>query len=405
MTGALLAAQADGQISSGGDSRVRTLPLAEEVKKDMEGFRWHLGMVRLDPLLRIDSLGYNNNVFASTAGEPIGDWTASGSAGLKYIMPLGSKFYLRGEGSANYIWYLELTGLRDLGGTGSGHLVALFNRLRFDAGARVSRASTVVSQELFVTAPQRTTSFGGNLEIDVLDRVTVYAGGSRNEIRLLAPVDEGFPSSLQELDRNETAYRGGVRYAFRRYFYAGVEAEKFETRFIQGAPGRDYDTLSYLGTLRYDQPRFYLTVRAGLAEIKPIGEAQGGSVQTGTYQLFGSFFVNRFLELQGFGNRRPVPSLSGVSSYYIETLNGGGVGVKLGSRITLGASAGFGKNTYPVATGPYVLDENVQQLAANLTVKVFRTASLAVQVSKMTYDSQDPSRDRSISQFSTSLRF
>ncbi len=393
---ALLALPALAQFSVTLPQRERSVPLPETIRKNLEEYRWRFGPVRLDPLLNFNGPGYDNNVFATVEGNAVGDWTFQGSAGLNYLIPMGSKLYLTGKGTADYTWYLDLTGLRYLGGTGSGHLIGLFNRVRMDVGAELSERSDKVNQEIPVTWPLRTTQVTGVVDIDILQRLALYAGAGKVQVRYQSLDDPNFPGQFRGLDRDESGYRVGLKYAFREYFTIGPEFEFIETRYKEPPAGRDFNNTGYLVRLRYDQDRFFVELQGGLRTLERIDSLEGAQDEF-MYRYFVSYFVNRNLELQALGWRRPIPSVTGAS-YYLETRNGGGIGVKLGSRTTLSGVAQLGSNSYPG------FSDDVQDYSATLAFKVFRQTALTVGIQQTNYSSSDVARDRNIFSFRAGLK-
>src|SRR3954452_799419 len=83
------AARAQDDVPQG-----RTVPEQEEIQHDMARARLRLGPLRLIPSIDITDAGYDNNVYA-TSTNPVSDWTATVTAGFRFLLPVGSKMVLR----------------------------------------------------------------------------------------------------------------------------------------------------------------------------------------------------------------------------------------------------------------------------------------------------------------------
>ena len=153
----------------------RTLTTKEAVERESETARFRLGPVKLMPVLALRDVGYNDNVTGSTT-NPVSDWTATIAGGAKLIVPLGEKWAIRGAVIPEYTWYLDSEDLRSWGGTYTGSLVALFNRLTLEAGGGYQKRSEIVSSEALVARPRRTTEGKAEAEVDALPKVAVFGG-------------------------------------------------------------------------------------------------------------------------------------------------------------------------------------------------------------------------------------
>src|SRR5690348_16482740 len=138
----------------------RTVPLEEEVRDDMARARLHLGPLRLIPSLTVTNAGYDNNVFA-TADNPVSDWTATFTAGFRFLLPLGSKMYFRADAMPSYTWYDKLTDRRFFGGLYDGNLMGFFNRLTVVATAQNTQTYRNYSSEFDSRVVYKDSNAGG----------------------------------------------------------------------------------------------------------------------------------------------------------------------------------------------------------------------------------------------------
>src|SRR5450759_2929277 len=164
-----------GQISSEGAPRARTLPLREQLKWEAENAPYRLGSLKVRRLFELRDFGYNNNVFGSETNK-VGDFSATVSAGVKVLEPLGQKMALRGTAAPEYTWYNKLLERRSYGGAYSASLFGLFNRMTLEGGGGYLSQVRLVNSESEQAAIQTRTNGLARVEVDILQYVSVFGG-------------------------------------------------------------------------------------------------------------------------------------------------------------------------------------------------------------------------------------
>jgi len=396
------------QISSEEAPQQRTVPLRDEVHREMEQARFHLGSLGVQPVFDLRDLGWNNNVFGSMV-NPVGDFTVTAVAGATLIAPLGSKMFIRGTAVPEYTWYDKTTELRHFGGTYGGGFVGLFNRMRFDASGGYRSWVTIVNSESQATAPENLTWGRARLEVDILRRLALFGGYDLAETSYDTsglPPETAYQVAV--LDRTESSWRGGLRYKFSDQVSVGAQVEWTRANFVYEAFDRDNKSTGYLLVARYDRPRFYLVATGGYRE----GTAQNpGSAyppyQTGTYSFFASYLILKSLELQLYGHRRPVDSYFLDNPYYFETRTSLGTRWTVGQRVALLAYGTVGPNSYPVevSTAGNVVTrrDDTTEYGGGVEFRFYRDAVLRVVASEWRVSSNIPGYGYSIFRFSTGI--
>jgi len=403
------AGSADAQLLSGSALPVqRTLSTREAVKQEAESARFRLGPVRLLPVLALRDVGYNDNVTGNPT-NPVSDWTSTVAGGAKLLVPFGEKGALRGAVIPEYTWYLDSEDLRSFGGTYTGSLVGLFNRLTVEAGGGYQKRSEIVSSEALVARPRRTTSGLVQSEVDVLPKVALFGGYEVAETRYddAALVIGGAPTA-SNLDRDETLWRGGVRYKVREWFSVGAQVVGGTQRYLTAPEARDNDQTGWAAMVRYDQERFYVNLSAGQRQSEARYAGRGYvPFDTTTYSFFASWFVAHTIELQGGGQRGPVPSLSISENYYIETRNFAAVNVTLGQRFVLRGFGSLGTNAYAGAigapAGTPTRSDDITEYGAGMTINLGKALSLTPLISRYETDSNYGGVDRTINRLYLNL--
>ena len=399
-----------GQISSEEAPRARTLPLREQLKWEAENAPYRLGPLKVRPLFELRDFGYNNNVFGSETNK-VGDFTATVSAGVKVLQPLGQKRALQGTAAPEYTWYEKLVERRSFGGAYSGSLLGLFNRMTLEGGGGYLSQVALINSESEQAAIQIRTNGLARVEVDVLQYVSVFAGFDAVKTRYN---DKGFTEGnvypVDLLDRTEWAWRGGIRYRFSGQVGIGAQVEKTRADFVQGGGNRNNDSTGYLLVARYDRPRFYLDASGGYRE----GKGRDGAApslypgyRTGTYSFFASYFVARAVELQVFGHRRPVDSFFLDNPYYFETRNAAAVQVSLGQSVALRGFVSIGPNSYPaevvVGTNLVARKDDVTEIGGGLLFRFYRNVAASVVASQARYTSNIDGVTRSVLRISTGI--
>lgn len=406
----LLAHPGAAQLSTETPARARTVPVAEQLRLERENPRFRLGPVRMRPVFGLRDSGYNSNVFG-TEENKVGDTAVTAFGGFKYLLPSGPKTYLRGALVPEYTWYEKLTQYRSLGGTYSASLLGLYNRMSVELGGGAERTLTVVNSEAQQLARQDTLGGRLKLEVEVLRRLSVYAGVEGVRARY---DDAGFPVSdfnlVTDLNRSESAARAGLRYHFSEALSLAAQVERVRTQFVNQARDRDNDATGTVLVLRLDRPRFYLDVTGGYREGTPrYGDGLFPPYRTGSYAYFASFLLNRFLELQAFGWRRPLSSLFLDNPYFFETRNGAAVNLELGGRLGLRGSVSVGANSYPtdVLVGGVSVRrvDDVTSVAGGVSFQLYRTTKLLIGLASDRYRSNVPGAERSIVRLGTGISF
>src|SRR4051812_20943937 len=182
----------------------RIIPVEEEMRGDLSRARLRLGPVRLIPSLLITNAGYDNNVFASSE-NPVADWTATVTAGFRFIVPFGSKMFLRANALPTYTWYDKLTDRRFFGGFYNGEVFGFFNRLTVAAAVQNNQTYRNFSSEFDSRVVYKDSAANGRFELNISGPFFLIGEGGVARIRYETegtnPPDVE-PGSLNDVTRN-----------------------------------------------------------------------------------------------------------------------------------------------------------------------------------------------------------
>jgi hypothetical protein len=399
----LVCAAARGQLVSDDVPRGRIVPEKTLIEQDLARSRLRLGPVRRIPSVAVTNAGYDNNVFATTEG-PVGDWSFTIVAGLRFILPLGPKMYFRANVLPSYTWYDKVETRRGFGGTYGADLLGFFNHLSFEVGGASNEDFNLYSSEDPTRVLTTTRDAFGAVEVDLAQRFSVFARGEYQTVRYSNEGQlPGFDGTVN--DRNEAAARGGVRYRITSQWDVAALVEQTWSDFTEDPQTRNNESRAYLLAVHYDRPQFYANLTGGYRE----GRARDGSTfppySTGTGSFFLSYFPIRVLEVQGYGRRRVAYSVSGGEPYYFEERIGGGLNIQVVRAVLLRGYAEVGPNKYPIPDpdGEFRRDD-VTTYGGGLSIVIDRFVLTGL-VTRSDYESNDPNQAPSYTRFTMGISF
>jgi len=397
-----------GQATSDRVPAGRITAPADAVRSDLEQNRYHLGPIRLFPFVEIANAGYNNNIFG-TADHKVADETADVSAGTRLLIPLGTKLFLRGTAAPEYIWYEHHSEGRTFGGNYEAEFLALFNRLRFDAAGRDSRTSSLLNAETLRTVFSKTRIVHGRGEIDLAGPFSLFAEGEKAQYRFEANPRPPLP--LEDpaiLDRREEQVRGGIRIHAREETSFSVAAESVRTRFDDPTQGGDNRSVAYLLGVLLDRPRVFVNVSAGYRDSKAIDASRFHPLRTATGSYFVSYLPRSTVELFIDGFRGVEYSISADNPYYVATINGGGINLQAGARVTIRAYGDYDENRYPLGSeggGGVRRKDTIGTFGGGFQVQLGRRLGLGLYGTEYRYDSNVPGVTRNVFRVTAAISF
>ncbi|MCA1734153.1 MAG: hypothetical protein LC732_11190, partial [Acidobacteria bacterium] len=254
----------------------------------MTDARYRLGPIRVQPTFVLRNLGYNDNVFGATDDDlAVDDWTATVGAGVQAWLPFGPKMVFGSTLRPEYTWYKDNDELSRMGGYYDVAAYGFFNRLRLEARALTEDTQTIVSSELQATTRRETAGFSGRAEVEIFRRLAVFAGADQRSFEHENPDIEGLDYDVTRLDRDDSAMRAGVRYAWRSWFDVSAMVEKTETEFDLNPQLRDNESEAVLVGVHYDRPQFFVNLVGGQRDGTPLNGSSFPEYSTWS----GSYFM------------------------------------------------------------------------------------------------------------------
>src|SRR5450432_1481642 len=402
----LVSSPALAQLTNDTVPAERTVPRKEQIESEM-GSRFHLGPVRLLPQISIVGPTYDDNALGASGDEKkVSDWSATVSAGLGILIPLGKKVYLRGTLLPQYIWYDRLAERRQWGGTYGGSMYGFFNRLSFEADYKTQISPTYVNNEIQTQVLGDSQDGTFKTEVDVGGPWSVYANAEyqRNAYRPLGAPTPAIEGVLSLLDRTEGAVRGGLRYKLTSYFYVGIGAEGTRTEFSEDPLRSNNETTALLVSIHYDRPRLFVNFSGGYRVGHPIADSWFQEFSSFTGSGYVTYELVRNLDFNVYGQRIISYGFFPDNPYYFSSVGGGGLTLHIGQRLSINAYGGYGTNNYPVpiaSAGDVLRVDKVTLYGGGLSLQLSKSVSLTAQVLNTDYNSNIAAFDRSVLRFTT----
>lgn len=393
----------------------RIVPEEEQMHDDMARAKLRLGPVRLIPSLLISNAGYDSNVFGSSE-NPVSDWTATFTAGFRFIVPLGSKMFLRADALPTYTWYHELTDRRFFGGLYRGDWFGFFNRLSVRLGASKDQTYRNFSSEFDSRVVYKNTNANGSVELSLTGPFYLIAEGGYIEIRNdpegtnPPDVQPGDVHDVRRNNRDESSYLVGFRYRRSQALSTSLVYSDTKSDYQLQPLLRNNTSRAALVGVLYSRPSLFVNLTGGYRE----GVANSSlypKYSTGTGGYFVSYFPRYWLEIRTYGRRRVANSISNVASpYYFENRIGGGLAFELFSKLLLRGFGEFGPNNYPRSEPgdngePVKRRDEAKIYGGGLSLRLVRNVVLSGAVTHAVYDSNISLHDRHYTRFTAFLNF
>lgn len=382
----------------------RILAPRDEIDSAIADSRFHLGPVRLSPVISIPELTYDNNVFA-TAENPTGDFRATISAGVGLILPVSHNFFVRAGIFPAYTWYADLEALRFFGGATGASFIMFANRLTFEGSGNAAKEDVPFSSENQSRVIRNLGTVKVDAEFRLLARLFVYGEGQIQQFRFTGPGAEAAIFDPAETDRTDQTVRAELRYKWSDYVRVAAGYRETRSEFVTSPQLYDNRTSAVIGTIYYDRQTFFVNISGGYSELKPINGSSAPPFSGLTGSSFASYTLVRPLDLQAFAIRGLSYGLT--SSYYVSTRYGGGLALRVGWRLKLQGFASAGTDDYstPFSSGSQLVDrkDDVTSYGGRLDFLFSPRIQMRVTGSDDRYTSNVPGNDRSFFRWLVSL--
>lgn len=384
------------QYAAPGGPEGRPETTKERLEREISEAPRRLGPFYIAPIFGFRDAAYVRNLFAS-AGEERSDVTITVAAGVRAYLRTGRKVTWIAQVLPEYVWWNKREEARRLNFSYGLEGVALFNRLTIDVAASRAEQQRLVTPEVPDLANTGTDLVRLDSELEASSTLFPFVSvrWSRQE-GLIEENDDPEIERIELLDHDAQVMRAGLRWRPRSGWMIGLGAERSQTDFDRAALDTSNEGSAPVLELRIDRRRFYFSADLAARSL----EAREGSrfVQydgvTGSVSV--SFAPSSRSELWVYGNRNLAYSLSPDYPYLEDERIGLAVGTGFGERLFVRLFTETGANEYfrfsPAATDR---QEDLLAYGGSLRFSFTPTLALALQASRIEFDSNLPGGDRS----------
>lgn len=407
---AYMGAQAGSQLTGAFASTVTLIPEREELEKEADEARIRLGPLKLRPQLSIGNFGYTNNFFGETDADRQDDYTGSVTGGVRAIVPVGGRVFLRGSVLPTYTWYARHVDRRTFGGTYEASALFYLSRFSFHLTGGSFKQTVGLSSEVEQPVEQKVLS--GRLlgQWEFGSRMALVGDVNVSRRRLggkgLSDADR---QTLAGLDGTDTVWSVGVRRKVGSRLLLGVSYERGNLTFVNEGTLRDATSEGVMGSAFLDRSRLDVNVYAGYRKLRPAAGSSFAGYDGPSGGANVSWALSRLFSLNVFARSNLVSSNYGESTMYDERRVGGGLGFSP-RVVSLVVAYEVGTNKYVApstqADGSAVRrNDDVKTVRGTLRGHVGRLLTLGVEASESRYESNLPGFDRSIFRVGTTIGF
>lgn len=230
-----------------------------ELEEKWRTAAWHVGPLRLQPLLVISKAGVDSNIYYSPQ-NPVKDFTLTAGPAVNAWLPLGRVLVLSGYASPQYVWYSKTSRERTWNYYYSGSLAFNFRRLFLSGERRFSDARERWNTEVDVRPRRKEDGWAGVFLLQAASRASLEFG-IRYARYLYENLEYETFNIRERLNRRET------RWNVLAYYQAGGRSRLF-LDYERGRYDFEFEEASALKDSRSD------AAYAGV-EFAPLGRLRG----------------------------------------------------------------------------------------------------------------------------------
>lgn len=347
----------------------------EALAKAVEEARWHAGPVRLDPAFWISDLAWVDRQ-ESVADDTGSDLTGRVGAGLNAYLPVGAKTTFAAYAMPEYIWWQERAEERRVNqrfGIGS---FTYFNRLAITVTAERLEDFDFATGEILQRYTTRNEILEVQVEVPILRRLTLFAEGADRSVRSLVDdvEDPLLADFLDDLDRDDLAYRGGVRYYPSEKLRIGAGVGYAESDFAAEALDRSNSGDFWYVETGYERPKLLVDLLYQENSLSAQDGSEFSDFDSSTGGARIEWMPREVFTARLYASRQLAYSLLvDEASGYVDQFVGAGVDFGIGWRLRLNLYGESGSHRYqvePEAPGAAERVDDVESYGAELAIEL-----------------------------------
>ncbi len=326
---ALAAAPAAAQYRAAG-SDIAILPdRKSELETAMQQAPWHLGGLRVAPWIGVRDVSYVRELDAGGRQRPA-DLTATGGAGLRAYLPLGTHTIVAAHALPEYAWWQKEKDRNAVVGHYGLGLFSWGTRVQGELTARRVEEVAFLSSDVLVNEPIRDDEAAGSAQVRLFGSIGAYLAGTQVRTRVDATSGLTALDPAQALDRDTTQTRLGLRYLLRGdRGHLGAGALEERTKFLGANATRSNKGSSWYAESLLHGNHLDLSLQYDSRDLQPDGSAFPG-YRAGNGQASLVLHPGWRVQYQLYGRRQLRYSALDLGSYLEESRSGAGLHFAVG---------------------------------------------------------------------------
>lgn len=406
----LVAASAEAQFNqytTPGGPDGRPADRKEALAKETADARLKLGPLRLAPTIALKDVEYVKNLIGAAVSSTPSDVTGTVSGGFRAYLPTGPSVTWTGYALPEYVWWQKEVDRRRLDGLYGAGFDGFWNRLTVQAKAGSDAQQQILTAELPTLVSARNDHVEGTADLRLTGAFSVFVSGRLDRVRTLGdPTADPSVALLQQLDRDETVERAGVRWR-PGLWVVGLGAERSDVTFADRVPGavdRSNSGTAPVLELSRQHGRLFFDVDLAQRSLTAKQGADFVKFDKTTGHITVAYEIVRSLEIFGYVNRNLVYSVLPGYSYFDDLRHGASLHLGLGryARVSVfGETGSLGYTAFLPGTAPR--RDDLTAYGGAFSFNLVHGVALVLQGSRTRYDSNIPGAGRTLTLLGLSL--
>ena len=385
------------QYTAPGGPQDRPESREERLKREIDEARYHLGPVRIAPILGIKDIAYVRDVFTTGASTPA-DFTATVIGGARAYLRTGPKMTWIASLEPEYVWWRRRAEARRLNLSYGIEGVGLFNRVFVGVSAHRSEEQRILTPEVPELASGRSDEAAATIEVRLTGSVFAFVNAREDQEKNLVDDFLSDPALRQTalLDRTEEIVRSGLRWRPREGWTLGLGVERSQTDFARQADNSSNSGTAPVVELSIDRNQIFIQLDAAERSLM----ARQGSRFVDFNGVTGSASVSYrprpSLEAWVYSNRNLVYSLSPDYPYLDDQRVGVALGLGGGDRFSSRFFVETGREQYtPFSLVTTDRTDDLRAYGGSLRLAASQRLNFVAQVTRTRFLSNQPGNNRS----------
>lgn len=317
----------------------------EEKLKEMENSRWKIGPLRITPVIFINNVGYDSNVYG-TPWNPVEDYTFTAGPGLYFYIPIKKRYLFNGSFSPQYVYFYQEKKERTWNKYGSLSFYMNLRRFLINIGKNYSDARERWNTEIDIRPRRKEDTSFLSISLQTRRRLLFSAGWKRSDYNYESLFYERF-NFRDILNRVDSRFTGTIYYQLFPKTRLFIEYERGIIYFDNPESKRDSQSSTISSGFDFHPSSIFNgRIKIGYEIFHPLHrEGQDYKGVVGDTNITVRLF--KFLRLRTFYQRDVEYSIWYNNVYFIQTRYGGGFSIYGLRRFRLDYTHTLGNNKYP----------------------------------------------------------